>query len=408
MIIENKHFFQRVNLWHRNFFCSIAIVLCMPLSSLSAHAFDSPNGANGNVQALALQPDGRVLIGGFFDAVSDVLRNGIARLNTDGSVDLSFNPGDGVNSGVLALALQPDGKVLIGGYFSQVNGVSHHGIARLNADGSVDSTFNPVTEEGNYVTSLVLQPDGKVLAGGRTGFSSNDSLIMTRLNTDGSLDLAFNSGISGGKVTALALQPNGKVLVVNYNVSRLNANGSLDPTFSSSIVDPDINALALQPDGKVLVGGSRVDNTSVVRLNADGSLDSTFNTTIDRRDVGEVDALALQSNGKVLMGGIRVIRDEIRNDRITPVLARLNADGSLDDSFNIVFATGDASHVYAIALQPNRQVLVGGFFNRLNRELHPGVARLKADGTLIKSISAGDEMCLPIIALNEKIAVVCL
>src|SRR5687767_10359031 len=88
-----------------------------------------------------------------------------------GDVDLSFDPGSGVNGSVHAIVVQPDGKVIIGGNFTTVQGLVRYGLARLNADGSGDTTFNPVGGYGIVAPSLALQPDGKVLVGHYFGIS---------------------------------------------------------------------------------------------------------------------------------------------------------------------------------------------------------------------------------------------
>jgi len=118
-----------------------------------------------------LQSNGKVLIGGYFSAVAGTNRNGIARLNTNGSLDATFDPGAGVGGGlsgyeVKSVVVQPDGKVLIGGYFATVNGTNRNGIARLNADGSLDSSFDPGAGADGSVRSIALQRDGKVLIAG--------------------------------------------------------------------------------------------------------------------------------------------------------------------------------------------------------------------------------------------------
>src|ERR1039458_798831 len=95
------------------------------------------------IHAVVVQPNGKAVVGGNFGSVNGISRNYVARLNTDGSTDTSFNLGSGANSWVFSEALQPDGKVLIGGVFTSVDGLSRNSIARLNSDGSVDTTFNP-------------------------------------------------------------------------------------------------------------------------------------------------------------------------------------------------------------------------------------------------------------------------
>src|SRR5439155_11936412 len=136
----------------------------------------------GSVNALAVQPDGKVLVGGSFYSINGTNRPGIARLNANGSLDNSFNPGTGAN-GVSSVALQPDGKVLIGGGFTTVNGANRSGIARLNANGSLDGSFNPGTGVNGTVYSVALQPDGKVLIGGEfTSINGTNRNRIARLN----------------------------------------------------------------------------------------------------------------------------------------------------------------------------------------------------------------------------------
>jgi uncharacterized delta-60 repeat protein len=227
-------------------------------------------GLDSTVSKFALQPDGKILVGGRFSSYNGITRNRICRLNPDGSLDGTFAPtGSGLNERVFTLALQPDGKVLVGGVFTSYNGTARNRICRLNPDGSLDATF---TQSGTglnaFLIDLALQPDGKVLIGGNfTSYNGTARNYICRLNTDGSIDPSFaqtGSGFNG--FLTLALQPDGKVIVggnfTSYNgtpinrISRLNTNGSLDPTFLTGIgPDEFISSLALQPDGKIFAGG---------------------------------------------------------------------------------------------------------------------------------------------------------
>jgi uncharacterized delta-60 repeat protein len=130
------------------------------------NTFNQGTALNSLPCSVVAQADGKVLIGGFFTAVNGISRNGIARLNSDGSLDSSFNPGTGTDGYVLSVALQRDGKVLIGGSFTKVNGTNRNNLARLNANGSPDSTFSPGAGAQGIVRSIVLQADGNLLVGG--------------------------------------------------------------------------------------------------------------------------------------------------------------------------------------------------------------------------------------------------
>jgi uncharacterized delta-60 repeat protein len=179
-------------------------------------------GTNVSVSSIAVQSDGKLLVVGAFSPGK------IIRLNADGRVDSSFNPGTGPDSGISSVALQPDGKVLIGGYFSAVNGTIRNGIARLNANGSLDGSFDPGTGVGGFVYSIALQPDGKVLIGGDfTSVNGTNRTNIARLNANGSLDTSFNPGTGAdGSVRAIALQSDGNVLIGG---DFLTVNGVLRP-----------------------------------------------------------------------------------------------------------------------------------------------------------------------------------
>lgn len=246
------------------------------------------SGADGSVQAVVVQPDGKVLLAGGFTTVNGTVQNRIARLNADGSVDASFNPGSGVNAPVLTLALQHDGKILLGGYFSAVNGATRHRVARLNSDGSVDTSFVPGTADNGYVNSIALTGDGKVFVAGGVSVGIQSRLI--RLLPSGGVDHAFNPGNNAinSDVTSAIAQSDGKVLLAGYftaingvtrnGVARMNADGSLDPGFDPG---PGANQLVwtmvLQPDGRLVAGGAfttygGVSRNRLTRIHNDGAV----------------------------------------------------------------------------------------------------------------------------------------
>ncbi len=231
-----------------------------------AGGFQDPN-VDFAVFDLALQTDGRILIGGDFSNVGGQPRTKAARLNANGTLDTTFqNPnvtGVAGNDEVYAIARQGDGKVLIGGIFNSVGGQTRIGLARLNADGTLDTGFVPNLNAG--VIDLVLQPDGKILIGGY--FTSVDGQArnrVARLNTDGSLDTSFQDANVNDVVRTLFFQPDGKIAIggafttvggdSHQRVARLNANGSVDSGFNAS-VDNFVNDLAIQRDGKLVIGG---------------------------------------------------------------------------------------------------------------------------------------------------------
>jgi len=124
-------------------------------------------GFDADTVCVAVQSDGKIVVGGIFAHYQGAILNGIARLNSDGTLDATFDPGTGANNTVEALGAQPDGKVIIAGRFTAVNGASHIAVARLNPGGSPDSTFSPsFIGLENIVDTLALQADGRMLIGG--------------------------------------------------------------------------------------------------------------------------------------------------------------------------------------------------------------------------------------------------
>ena len=360
-------------------------------------------GFDGAVYAVLPQPDGKVLVGGSFTGLNGAnfaTSDRVMRVNADGTRDTGFNSG-GVGAGprstdVQALALQPDGKVLVGGSFLTYNGATASYLIRLNANGSLDTSFHPSGSFNSTVQALAVQPDGKVLVGGNfTGY-------VLRLNADGSRDATFNPGGTGpnNSVAALVLQPDGRVLLggnfTTFNgsaapgrVLRLTADGTLDATFNGGGFGANsaVQALALQPDGKVLVGGNFTGYNGnltvpdyVLRLNADGSIDPNFDTGGYSGLTGIfVGALAVQADGKVLVGGS--FTDYNYGTAPNNVL-RLNANGFLDTGFNGT-GSGASGLVYALAPLPGGQVLVGGDFGDYNGVNAPDkLLRLNPDGSL--------------------------
>jgi len=235
------------------------------------------SGADDQVLALALQADGKILVGGNFSSFNETPRNRIARLNTNGTVDMSFYSTNGPDFGVNAVAVQTDGKAIIGGIFSSVDGVSRNHIARLNSNGILDPTFDPGFGTDYNVFDVIVQPDGQMLlAGAFQTVHSTPANAVARLNPDGSPDGSFNSAISPGEsVNSIALQLDGKVIAVGDIglAVRLNRDGSVDSGFDlGREPDDDVRAVELQNDGDVLIGGlfASVNNVSerhLARLN---------------------------------------------------------------------------------------------------------------------------------------------
>jgi uncharacterized delta-60 repeat protein len=299
----------------------------------------------------------------------------------------TFNPG--AVSGVHSIALQPDGKIMVGGNFITLGGAARRGIGRLNANGTSDSGFlNSALQSGAIINCLGVQPDGKIVIGGpflliSTTLPGN----FDRLNANGSLDTNFYGGVDYNTY-CMAFQADGKILVggtftllstspTNHNrVGRVNpADGTADESFNPN-VNSDVESVAVQSDGKILIGGlfTTVGGTThpyLARVTANGVLDTTFNPNPG----SEVHTVAVQPDGKILLGGFFTTMGGVTRNRI----ARVNADGTLDTGFVDPNAN---DRVYCVAVQTDGKILIGGNFTSVGGVTRNHIARLNADGTL--------------------------
>ncbi len=373
-------------------------------------------GFNGAVLDLLYDSDNRLLVGGSFTQYNGITYSQrILRLNSDGSVDTTFNfGGTGFDGDVRKIQKQIDGKYIIGGYFTTYNGLScNTGIVRLNNDGTLDTSFTgggvPLIPS-QYINDIKTLPDGKILVGGEfVSFNSTSVGYIVRLNSDGSIDTTFNFGGAGfnNAVLKLYLLSNNKILVGGrfgiYNgtgcpdlLVKLNYDGSIDDTFNKGGVGfntPSIGSaiLAIKEtlDGKLIVGGNHFTQYNgvdcpdrLVRLNMDGSIDNTFNFG----GIGfnnQVWNINILSNGKILIGGYFT---QYNNITCNGNIVRLNSYGSLDLTFNSggtgVNNIGSGSRVFV--RQTDDKIIIGGVgINSYNNTNVPqNLFRIKSDGTL--------------------------
>jgi len=364
-------------------------------------SFDAGIGTDQWVSSVAVQSDGMVVVGGYFSEVNRQSRNNIARLNRHGALDSSFDPGSGANDLVNVVALQTN-RIIIAGYFTQFNGTNQGYVARLNADGGLDTTFISVNAGADGpVLALAVQNDGKVLIGGRfTSVNGVGRTNLARLNADGGLDKGFSPGpVASGSlipvVNSVAVQTDGKVLIggtfthVNgtprNNLARLNSDGSLDSGFNPTVdltgatVLAGVSALDVSGEGKIFVAGdftalNGMPRTNIARLNSSGAVDTNLNP--GSGPDAPISSLAVQSNGQVIVGGYfgRV------NGVARPNIARLNIDGGVDAGFEPGPGADDA--VFATVLQPDGNVLIGGLFTSFGGTSRHGLARLYGDAII--------------------------
>lgn len=352
--------------------------------------FNSFSGFNQTpgttVNAIIQQTDGKILVGGDFTLYNGVERKNIVRINPNGSIDNTFDPGTGFDDEVTCIALQSDGKIVVGGAFSEFNGTSTELIARLNIDGSFDGTFNTGGFLSSPINSIAIQTDGKIIAGGDfENYSGTSCKRIVRINTNGSIDNTFNIGtgfnIDGVKV--VKLQPDGKILCggefTSYNgtsskrIVRLNTDGTIDNTFAlgTGFSTGTVYDIKLQQDGKIVVAGtfSSYNGTSIVRgvtrINTNGALDLTFTPNISTSYPFTPKAMEIQSDGKIVIGGSVFEGSD---------LFRISTDGTVDQTFTPLVTN---SQVYAIELLSDGDFLVGGTIKEYNGIGRNRIARIQ-------------------------------
>jgi uncharacterized delta-60 repeat protein len=340
-------------------------------------------GPNKWVKSVNLLPDGKYLIGGAFTTINDVPAKYVARLNpADGSLDTSFNSGiTNANYDAADLSVQPDGKIIVGGV----------PMFRLDSNGAVDSSFAslPVGVPGK-VNVAVVQPDNKILVGGNFEFASEKTVRhLARFNADGSIDNTFNpvylNAYPNGEVLSIAVQPDGKILVGTIGVFgaafRLNADGSFDRYFAANVSMG--TEIKIQPDGKVYIAST----DRITRFNPDGTNSTTFLML-----QWAIYDFAFQPDGKVIVvGNIEHPQDGSGNYHN---IIRYNANGTVDNTFNPI--GGANAFIYDVEIQPDGKIVVGGDFTGLNfNTTHKYIGRLNPNGTLDTSFTPP--------ALNAKI-----
>jgi uncharacterized delta-60 repeat protein len=364
------------------------------------------------LNAVAIQSDGKILLGG-----STPNGGAVVRLNTNGTLDSTFGVGGIANFGnaglqAFAIVIQPDGKILAAG-----DGDLTGFVARLNIDGSLDTTFgtagiatpSSVISQPGLSDGLALQANGEILLTG--------SGLMAQLTSAGQLDTTFGAGgfvaLASQIVTAIALQSDGKILVTTGAgapteifppfslaptpqagaIARYNANGSLDKTFGASgqaACVASAAALAIQSDGKILVAGTITSalltttgfgrtvaanrtGFGVVRYNSNGSIDKTFNGGIaitgfgSSFPAGNGFALAIQSNGEIVVAGqAGTLGASLAFNLSSFALVRYTTAGKLDTTFGrngtviTTIGQGNISFVSALVVQGDGKIVAAG------------------------------------------------
>lgn len=347
------------------------------------YSFDPGAGFSGATSKVMLLPDGRILAAGSFYHSSVLNTDKLIRFFPDGSLDLSLN--DPITSNIQTFGLQSDGKIIVAHY---------QNIDRLNANGSYDNTFNSgqafLASPSRDVYDIVVQPDGKILVSGN--FSWYDGTYINnvmRLNADGSIDGTFNIGTGpNDAIYELELQSDGKILLYGkftaFNGSavepliRLNSDGSLDGGFDAGITIPYPNytdCVELDHDQKIFFGGNFQISGSLfgtVRLNTDGTIDNFFTP-----GTGRMGSIARQADGKYILGGNGF---SWYNGVAAWNLIRLEADGTPDPTFDpgkgLVESNGS---INSIIIQADGRMIMTGDYTLYTDIPRQGIIRVHGD-----------------------------
>jgi uncharacterized delta-60 repeat protein len=355
---------------------------------------NAPQGVTGSVFCSLSLSNGKIFIGGSFKAYNGKSINGIARLNTDGSLDASFHSGIAEGDVVNFMLLQPNNQLIIGGTFKKYGRTKVNQIARINSNGTLDTTFNATIGANGSITKAAIEPMGKIIIiGNFTQYNNVNKNGIARLNTNGQLDLTFNyTDTIKHEPTNLALQNNGKLIVTftdNYEKNnllvRLNTNGEVDPSFMAEsrlgiLNFISLHAIAIQPNGKIIIGGSVASGVDSIhayckRINTDGSTDGTFNPGAKST---VINTISIQSNGKIILSGFYK-NNSIQKPYSINTLERIDADGSNDVTLINYRATeGVEFNNYTTSIQSDGKIILGGTF----RHPQSGITRLNSDGAV--------------------------
>lgn len=357
-----------------------------PIDGTFAANIQAGGGANGPVLCTATDPSGNVFVGGSFTQFNGVAANRLAKVLADGTVDVSFtNAVELVGSDVKAIAVQADGKILLGGNFSSVASTARTFLARLNPDGSLDAGFAPALNLP--VFAIAVQSDGAILIGGQFFFNPGATRRgVARLLPSGALDSSFDPGTGANNtVRALALDDVGRVVVggaftafngsAAQHVVLLDTHGASVAGFApASGADDAVFAAVTLPGDRMLLGGgfdsfNGTASPALVCVNYDGSLDVTVVSGFATSD--NVSAMILDMNGLAICGGNFASYAGQARSRIVRVLS----NGALDGSFN-VGAGFTGTTVSCLTEDPQGRLVTGGTFTAYQGVPENGLTRI--------------------------------
>ncbi len=356
-------------------------------------------------ESVALQSNGKIIVAGFYhNGTHNNYDFTVVRYTTNGNLDNSFagNGKAGIDFGGddvgIATAIQSNGKIIVAGNSGpDFSNYKYVAIARLNTNGDLDPSFGYNGKLKLYsqmlVNAIAIQPDGKILIAGDSSNSVTTSFALLRLKSNGDIDSSFgNYGKvytdfhgSDDEEKSVALQQDGKILAGGltirnglycFAIARYNTNGTLDASFGGDgkVTTPVGNShshgygIAIQSNGKILQAGD-YDNSAgynqfaVIRYNTDGTLDNSFagngKAAVSFTGGSTANNVGIQSNGKIILTGTIT---NYKNYNFA--LARLNTDGTIDNSFGtngkVVTDFGGNDYGVSSVIQPDNKIVIAG------------------------------------------------
>ncbi len=396
-------------------------------------------GRFGSARSLVIQPDGKIITAGTSQNLNPpTIHLAVVRFNADGTPDTSFD-GEGIALlagiyGGQAAALQADGKIIVAGDADE-----NFSLARLNADGSLDTTFDgdgrvstPILTGMDRITSLAVQPDGKIVASGHTFNGTDDDFAVVRYNPDGSLDTSFDTDgkvvtpvLPGkDKARSMVIQPDGRIAVAggsnnDFSLVRYNTDGSLDTSFDTDgkvttpfLGNDSAGEILLRPDGRLIAAGTTANEIlsdfALAGYNTDGSLDSSFGmdgkvTTDYGTQSAGASSVAIQSDGKIVVVGFAI------GANLDFALTRYNPDGSLDPGFGVggkvvtpILSLNDA--VTSVTIQPDGKIVAAGYAvtDSNSNDADFALARYNTDGSLDTTFDRDGKVTTPIRSQDDR------
>lgn len=366
-------------------------------------SFITGSGAALNISNVEVLRDGKILLSGNFLTFNGFSTNKIVRLNQDGSVDSSFNIGSGFNDDINAMLVQPDGKIILGGKFTNYNGVEANRIIRLNEDGTSDVGFLSGTGlTGDAVQIIKTDSSGNIMVGGSFKGTYNNTAVnrVFFLNSNGTIKADFDMGSGPGSASVFALANTSEgswYIGGSFSVfdgqnqgrlAKVNADGQHDTGYLASGVgfdNPVQKVLSLENEKTMVFGNftkfNGVLTSRIIRLSEDGSYDATFNS--DQFGANNlIKTAVLQTDGKIVLGGSFTKY----NGRTCNRIVRILPDGEIDNAFNI--GSGFKAQVYAMAMQDNK-IIVAGNFTAYNDASAGRIIRLLEDGSRDPNFNSG-------------------